>query len=264
MRYFLIFLFVLLGTTLKAQRKNHKDFEVTSVDTSTTLTVPVIFHVFSNPKRNVTITNSSILGLLETLRKDFLNLNRDLSLVPSDFSKDIGNPKINFVLATHLPNGSSTTGIIRRTTKRKNFTKFDNEPFDKSPIVNSKSYLNVYICDIVKGTNAYTLDRHYPERDGVVIDYKRVFEGSRTLTHEVGHWLALYHTHEKDYENGDYVLDTPEQEQGNGLICRNHPIIEHDLKIMFMNFMGYSKCRYFFTKGQVERMRKYIKKYKDF
>jgi hypothetical protein len=33
---------------------------------------------------------------------------------------------------------------------------------------------------------------------------------------------------------------------------------------MFMNFMDYSQCRYFFTKRQVERMRRYVLNNKPF
>lgn len=226
-----------------------------------TWNVPVIFHILYRTDTE-NIHDSLVLGILETLHLDFLGQNTDISSVPDEFKSLIGIPNVNFILATRLPNGDSTTGIIRKKTDRKIFKLNKRDMFDESSIINSKSYLNVYICNT--NTNAFTPTENNEKHDGIIIDYTKVFKGSRTLTHEVGHWFDLRHIFGSgNCRSSDGISDTKPQKK-HLHFCPKYPKIECGASIMFMNFMDYSTCRYFFTFGQVEKMRTYILNFKKF
>ncbi len=225
--------------------------------------VPVMFHVlYNNEAEN--IPDSLIKQALKTLQEDFTVKNEDINAVPDRFIDAVGNPKIKFFLATKLPDGNPTNGIIRTYTDIQEFNHKKRNCFNISTIIEPSKYLNIYICDLntAGSTPTGSAIRSNNKHNGIRVDYKYVGGGKRTITHEVGHWLSLYHTFEGGCKNKDMVHDTPAQKkswtcykQGKRQ-CRNY--------IMVSNYMGYARCRNFFSKGQVQRMHNYINKYKKF
>nr|WP_239647122.1 zinc metalloprotease [Nocardiopsis salina] len=129
--------------------------------------------------------------------------------------------------------------------------------------------LNVYTADLgsgVLGFSTFPQDIEAdPEQDGVVVSYDTLPDGGRdrfdighTTTHEVGHWLGLFHTFQNGCETpGDYVDDTPyEREAATGCPASRNTCPDRPGEDPVNNFMNYSDdaCMTHFTPGQAERM----------
>lgn len=172
-----------------------------------------------------------------------------------------------------------------------------------SPIQSGDEYkLNVWVVNFSYGLLGYATTpwsySTYPTTDGVVIN-KNTFKQSeldinynlgKTLTHEVGHWLGMYHPFQQSYLNqqgiidtngdgiietgensGDLVIDTPEQlsaTYGNPYLdSKNWPsstINGQESYHMFMNFMDYpfDLNLFMFTEEQCKKMRIFINAYR--
>jgi len=113
----------------------------------------------------------------------------------------------------------------------------------------------------------------FPKSDGVMIRHSTVTNGprehfnmGRTLTHEVGHWLGLFHTFEGSCDDGvgDNIADTPPQASGSEGCPVGRDSCPGGGPDLINNFMDYSydSCMTSFTKGQATRMREAAKAFR--
>ncbi len=104
-----------------------------------------------------------------------------------------------------------------------------------------------------------------PRMDGVIIGKDTLpggsgfpFDEGATLTHEVGHWLGLFHTFQGGCSgSGDFVDDTAAQRSASsGCPLGNDTCSNQTGLDPVTNFMDYSDdaCMTDFTKGQTVRM----------
>lgn len=103
-----------------------------------------------------------------------------------------------------------------------------------------------------------------PNKDGVVLKYSTLpggtaapFNQGKTATHEVGHWLGLYHTFQGGCDKpGDEVSDTPSEAESASGCPKNGKSCPTSSGDPVHNYMDYSddSCLNQFSKGQSQRM----------
>jgi hypothetical protein len=236
-------------------------------------TIPVVVHVVYR-KAAENISRAQIESQLDVLNEDFRKRNGDVSTVPSAFSGRAADARIQFELATLDPNGDPTDGITRTQTSVREFGLDDTVKFASHGGISAwpaDVYLNMWVCVLGGGYLGYAqFPGGPPATDGVVVTHtcfgntgtaEAPFDGGRTATHEVGHWLNLRHIWGDDFDGcsgSDFVSDTPNQGGPNfgeptfpTVSCGNGP--NGDL---FMNYMDYvdDAAMVMFTAGQSSRM----------
>jgi PKD repeat protein len=250
--------------------------------------IPVVFHVLHiNGVEN--ISDEQIYDALTILNRDYRKLNPDAANVHAEFQGMPTDVEVEFVLATKAPNGACFKGITRTL----NALSYDGADGDAqvTAIKNGNDvfqgnwpgnkYLNIFICGEIGGAAGYTTlpggwsANQMTNGIWVLHDYvgsigTSSVGTSRTLTHELGHWLNLSHTWGGNNNPGntascstdDGVSDTPNCIGVTACLLNSNTCNSDnaywggvDKRDNVENYMDYSYCSKMFTAGQVVRIR---------
>ncbi|MFH1320450.1 MAG: M43 family zinc metalloprotease, partial [Bacteroidota bacterium] len=236
----------------------------------TVISIPVVVHVvWKTASQN--ISDAQIQSQIDVLNEDFRRLNSDASNTPTAFLPMASDPEIEFCLASKDPLGSPTNGITRTNTSVTTWTTDNKVKYSSQggkDVWDRNKYLNIWVCNLGGGLLGYA---QFPggnaATDGVVAHYLAFgtigtasppYHKGRTSTHEIGHWLGLYHVWGDDggaCTGSDFVGDTPNQGD-NYYGCPSYPQTSCSSSDMFMNYMDYvdDGCSNIFTIGQSSRM----------
>lgn len=249
---------------------------------SPVITIPVVFHVLWNSSAE-NISDAQILSQIDVLNEDFGKLNTDASNVPDEFKDISADAQIKFCLAMRDPFGNPTNGITRTNTTVTDFSISGDPKYDSQGGKDAwprDDYLNFWVCDLGSGLLGYaTFPGGSASEDGIVCTYYSIgrtpenpfgvpFDLGRTATHEIGHWIGLYHTFEGGCTGtssatcstgGDRICDTPPTSSANygcpsiQNTCTETPVDYND---QTMNYMDYADdaCMFMFSQGQADVM----------
>ncbi len=248
-------------------------------------TVVHIIHVGEPLGIGSNISEAQILSAINALNEDFrkeegtngFGLGVDTEIEFCMAKRDhLGNPS-NGVTRS---NGSVISGYLEDGIKSGNIGVGADETEVKASVAWPRDeYLNIFVVTEIdgndggNGTQGYAYFPFDNVRDGVTVLYNTFgTEGNlkawanlnRILTHEVGHYLGLYHTFHNTNsvsacENevsceaeGDQVCDTPPTVTNSG--CQTTPACAN---AQIENYMDYTaqECKNTFTAGQTSRMR---------
>lgn len=237
-----------------------------------TIKIPVVFHiVYKTAAQN--ISDARIMEQIDILNEDFRRLNADTTDTPDEFGAVAADCNVEFCLAIIDPDGNPTSGILRIETDVTSFGFDEGIKFTAeggSDAWPADEYLNFWSGNIGDFLLGYAQFPGGPAAtDGVVIHFQHVglepagypYHLGRTATHEVGHWLNLYHIWGDDSgcAGSDLCGDTPNQ-RVETYGCPSFP--ETDMcspdfpGFMFQNYMDYTDdaCMNIFTQDQKDRI----------
>ncbi len=247
-------------------------------------TVPVVVHVvYATQGDNISVRQ--IEDGLRVLNEDFQRLNADTNLTRTLFQGVAADFQIEFKLAKKDPNGNCTDGI----TRTQSLQSLSGTESAKLLRWNRERYLNIWVTRNVSNSQpgdpgGYTLGYSFFPRtnkvsgDGVILRHDEMGtigtaagSSGRTLTHEVGHYLALHHPFAGSCNGvggqnvvgllgnanaNDYCDDTPPVSQSNFGCNYSVNSCSNDspnLVDQIENYMDYSSCQNMFSEDQKAR-----------
>jgi hypothetical protein len=223
---------------------------------STSVTVPVYVHVMTSKTRAGDVSDVRIARQIDVLNQTYSGRDADHpGGVDTGFRFTLAGTD-RYADNTWHTDGSSTT--YRARTRR-----------------GGPGALNIWLVDFdYLGIATFPWDdASAASTDGIRVQFSSLPGGSaahydegKTVTHETGHWLGLYHTFQDGcVAPGDEVGDTPSQSSpSTGCPVGRDSCSAPGLDPIH-NYMDYSYdgCYQSFTVGQVTRMKKMWRAYRS-
>lgn len=233
-----------------------------STDQGGVITLPVVVHIIDSS--GVTIaSNTNITQMIKNLNDQWRRITGD--------GVDM---KIQFALAVRDPFGNATTGINR--VSGRNVPNYLNYGLDLSTnlisVLNlgnwrSDRYINIYIVTGLVGAAGYGTLPGNNGYDGIFLDSRAIFtNGNDFLTHEMGHYMGLFHTFETVFNDSGNECQNDNCELRGDRNCDTPPVKVDDCGATtcpgsgdpnnsFKNYMSYCNGATRFTQGQKDRVR---------
>lgn len=237
------------------------------------LVIQVVFHVIKRTDGTGDLSPEMLQSQIDILNEDF----NALAGTPGGQGT---NGRFQFVLARFDPDGEPTTGI-EVITHNDWFTDNGGTTMQRELAWDPTRYLNIYTNDAGGYLGYATLPQGSAGSfdDGVVLLWEAVgrnspavpYDQGRTATHEVGHYLGLFHTFDggcgrasSPYTTGDLLADTvAEAEEQYG--CTPSASSCGGGMNPIENYMDYTDdtCMTRFTPEQINRMRCGVVNYRN-
>lgn len=243
--------------------------------------IPVVVHVVHQGEpvgegRNISL--EQIEDQIRILNEDFRRQNADSVDTQELFRSVAADVGVEFVLAQQDPSGLPTNGVVRVMGIQDSYSISEGAELGTLSQWNPENYLNIWTTRIAGGKLGFAQlpisDLPGLESasfnsltDGIVIDYlsfgsvgslRDRYNGGRTATHEVGHYLGLRHVwgDNSNCDGDDFVEDTPPQANSYSF-CPAGESFSCGSPDMYDNYMDLTDdaCMNLFTEGQAFRMR---------
>ncbi|MEV0004232.1 zinc metalloprotease [Micromonospora sp. NPDC050980] len=234
---------------LAAAQRERANFRTGAVTPLATVTIPVVVHVI---QENSTRAGGNIPDSL---------INQQISVLNQSYSGSTGGAATAF---------SFQLTKINRVTNPSWYPIVQGSSAERSMKTSlrtgGKNTLNMYLGELSDGLLGWATfpKRKLDKMDGVVVLNESLPGGTATNynqgdtgTHEIGHWLNLYHTFQGGCSgSGDSVSDTPAEASPAYQCPTGRDTCSASGKDPITNFMDYTydSCMYQFTAGQASRM----------